>query len=324
MTTKTVRPTSWGKVCAIVIGAATMICLMLAAFVAPLINAGPHELPIAVSAPAPIAQQLSAQAEKANPGAVEFKNYDSPAAAQQAVKDRKSVGAIALTKQGVQITTASGAGTPYSTLMHQLGDKLAATGQKVTYTDVAPLPIKDAYGVDIAALALPITLGGMVTGSLTAFLIKDRPYRRLSTVLGAAIAGGFAATSLNQYVFDGLSGNYLANAAVLTLAFASISLMALGMERLLGIVGIGATAILLIFVSNPLSGMSTGWYWLPKPWGFIGQLLPLGATGTALRSTAYFDGAGMGLALSVLVAWALVGLALFLLGNKRAANQVKA
>ena len=324
MATKTVRPTSWGKVCAIVIGAATMICLMLAAFVAPLINAGPHQLPIAVSAPAPVAQQLSAQAEKANPGAVELKNYDSPTSAQQAVKDRKAVGAIALTKQGVQITTASGGGTPYSTLMHQLGGKLAATGQKVTYTDVAPMSAKDPSGVGVAALALPITFGGMSAGALITFLIKDRPYRRLSAALGVAIVGGFAATALDQYGFSALNGNYLANAAVLSLAMASISLMVLGMERVFGTAGIGIVAVLLIFVANPLSGMSTGWYWLPKPWGFIGQLLPLGAAGTALRSTAYFDGAGMGFALSVLATWALVGLALFLLGNKRAAKQLSA
>ena len=43
--------------------------------------------------------------------------------------------------------------------------------------------------------------------------------------------------------------------------------------------------------------------------GFIGQLLPIGSTGTLVRSVA-FDGHGIGMPLTVLFIWVIVGVAL--------------
>jgi hypothetical protein len=47
-------------------------------------------------------------------------------------------------------------------------------------------------------------------------------------------------------------------------------------------------------------------------------LLPPGATGTLLRATSWFDGAGAGSAVLVLAAWCLAGLALIGAGAARA------
>ncbi|MBB5832374.1 hypothetical protein [Brachybacterium aquaticum] len=86
-----------------------------------------------------------------------------------------------------------------------------------------------------------------------------------------------------------------------------ISLFVLGMESLLGYPGLGIGAILMMFVANPLSGMATGWQWLPSPWGLIGQLLPIGASGTLVRSVAFFDGHGAARPILVLACWAVLG-----------------
>lgn len=72
----------------------------------------------------------------------------------------------------------------------------------------------------------------------------------------------------------------------------------------------------MLFVSNPLSGMMAGPWFLPQPWGAIGQYLPLGAGGTVMRSAAYFDGAGAGQAWIVLIGWMLVGIALAYIGGR--------
>lgn len=77
----------------------------------------------------------------------------------------------------------------------------------------------------------------------------------------------------------------------------------------------------MMFVANPLSGMATGWQWLPQPWGAIGQQLPIGAAGTALRSVAFFDGTGMTHALIVLVCWAAAGLLLIALERAAQAQE---
>jgi hypothetical protein len=48
----------------------------------------------------------------------------------------------------------------------------------------------------------------------------------------------------------------------------------------------------MVLIGNPFSGVGTGPELLPQPVGAIGQLLPPGAGGNLLRSTAFFDGAG--------------------------------
>lgn len=61
---------------------------------------------------------------------------------------------------------------------------------------------------------------------------------------------------------------------------------------------------------------------LPRVWAVLGQSLPIGATGTALRSAAFFAdgavvGAGAGAAFAVLGAWIAVGYALVAVGAAR-------
>jgi hypothetical protein len=63
-----------------------------------------------------------------------------------------------------------------------------------------------------------------------------------------------------------------------------------------------------VLVGNPLSGVSSAPELLPEPAGAIGQLLPPGAGGNLLRSTAFFDGAAASGPLVVLVAWVALGL----------------
>jgi len=63
-----------------------------------------------------------------------------------------------------------------------------------------------------------------------------------------------------------------------------------------------------VLVGNAWSGISSAPEMLPKPLGLIGQLIPPGAGGNLLRSTAFFDGAGATGHLIVLAVYAAVGL----------------
>ncbi|HEY6887952.1 MAG TPA: hypothetical protein VI300_09240, partial [Solirubrobacter sp.] len=80
--------------------------------------------------------------------------------------------------------------------------------------------------------------------------------------------------------------------------------------------GLLAGALAMIFVGNPFSGVATSPELLPSGAGTLGQLLPPGAGGSLLRSTGYFDGAGAGGHLVVLVAWAVAGLCLLGLARR--------
>ncbi|UMG94120.1 hypothetical protein [Nocardioides sp. TF02-7] len=136
----------------------------------------------------------------------------------------------------------------------------------------------------------------------------------MTTALLAAAGAGLALTGVLQGWMEALSGSYWANASVVALGVLAGALPVIGLHRLLGRPGIGVVALLVMLVGNPLSGVASAPELLPVGW--LGQLLPPGATGTALRGTAFFDGAGAGEALLVLLCWAAVGLVLALVPRK--------
>jgi hypothetical protein len=101
------------------------------------------------------------------------------------------------------------------------------------------------------------------------------------------------------------------------LGIAAVVLPILGLVALLGPAGIGLGAAVMMLLGNPLSGAATAPEKLPSGWGAFGQLLPPGATGSLLRSVAFFDGAAAGGPVAVLATWAGAGLALMALGRLR-------
>ena len=115
--------------------------------------------------------------------------YDQPDQARQAVKDRKAIGAVTMGTEGVTVITASGAGTPYSQLLKGIGTGLEATGQHVTYEDVAPMTSEDPTGVTISSLALPLAFGGNVSAVLLMTLLKKSPRLRLVESMLMSITG---------------------------------------------------------------------------------------------------------------------------------------
>jgi hypothetical protein len=78
----------------------------------------------------------------------------------------------------------------------------------------------------------------------------------------------------------------------------------------------------MMLLGNPLSGLTSAPEMLPSGWGALGQLLPPGAAGTALRSVSFFDGAGAGQSFVVLSCWLVAGLALCGLGGLRSRQRV--
>ena len=73
----------------------------------------------------------------------------------------------------------------------------------------------------------------------------------------------------------------------------------------------------MMLVGNPLSGAATAPEMLPGWSGVVGRLLPSGAGGQLLRSTAFFDGRGASHSVVVLVAWLTIGVVLCLAGGLR-------
>ena len=345
------RRESTGMLAAAVIGAPVVILLMLLAFLAPAVGSGAEDLPLAVSAPPEQQEQLISNLDAAGPGAFDVTVVDDADAVTRAVQDRDAVGGIAVGADGVEVVTASGAGSPYAALLRNLATELRAQVQRqagadaaaaaqargtdqaqvqaaqaqaqaaaagsVTVTDVAPLPAGDPNGVSLAALALPLVFGGMATAALLSIVLRLAPWKRAVAALVIAALGSLAATVALHSWFDAVAGGFWLIWAGLTAGIAAISLTLIGLHAVAGYAGFALGAVTMMFVSNPLAGLATGPQWLPRGWGAFGQTLPVGATGTWLRSAAYFDGRGMGGSPWILLAWAVVGLVLLGVGAWR-------
>ncbi|OLO75315.1 hypothetical protein BKH16_08805 [Actinomyces oris] len=305
----------------VLVGVPAVLIVMLLCFLTPSLNSGAKDLPLAVAGPPQVTTQITSALEAKSPGSFETTTYDQPDQARQAVKDRKAIGAFTVDAEGVTVITASGAGTPYSQLLKGIGTGLEATGQHVTYEDVAPMTREDPTGVTISSLALPLAFGGNVSAVLLMTLLKKSPRLRLVGSMLMSVTSGLAITALLQFGFHTIDGSFWMTAGALSLGIAAISLTLIGAKDLFGFAGLGVAGFLLLFVSNPLSGIATGPQWLPAPWGEIGQLMPIGAAGTAMRSAVFFNGAGTGQAVIVLTCWALAGLVMSALGARLTARR---
>ncbi|MFG2335590.1 hypothetical protein [Streptomyces yangpuensis] len=155
-------------------------------------------------------------------------------------------------------------------------------------------------------------------GLLSALLLTGRVHgtaRRVAGALAFAISGGLAVAAILQFWLGSLAGSYLANTGAIALAIAATSLSIIGLQSLLGYAGFGLGAVTMMLIGNPLSGTSTAPEMLPGWSGTLGRLLPPGAGGQLLRSTAFFDGRGATHSVLVLVTWLGFGVALCLAGG---------
>ena len=306
-------------VAALVLGVTALFTLIVAAFSWPASEIAPEDLPVAVVGPAEAVAGFENGTAALGEDAFDVVQLDSREAAVAAIGDREVSAAFVLDPQGSELLTASAGSPAVAQLMQQVSAHLAAAqpdGPPMTTTDVVPLPADDPRGLVFSSGSMPIVLGGILTGALVALRVR----RGLSSVLatlGIAVGGGLATVGVLQGWLGALDGSYWTNAGVVALGIAAIGLAAVGLRRLVGPVGIALTALTILLLGNPLSGVTSAPELLPGGWSTLGQLLPPGATGTALRSTAFFDGAGAGLPLLVLGCWALAGAGLALLPERR-------
>lgn len=293
-----------------------LVAVMLTAFAWPASRLAPHNLPVGVVGPGPAVAGVRAQlAAAAGRDGFDVRTYADEAAARAAIRDREVYGALVLGGPGGSsgqiaptVLTASAASPVVAALLTEA----APGGARVR--DVVPTSADDPRGVVLASALLPLVLVGLATGIL--FGVRTRPgARQALALLGAAALAGLVVVGVAQAWLGALGGDWWVNAGVAALMVAAMAASVAGLAAVLGVAGLGLGAALMVVVGNPLSGVSSAPELLPGWAGTLGQLLPPGAGGEALRSTAYFDGAAAGGPLLVLGAWAVAGLALVLLGG---------
>jgi len=317
------QPRKLGPLIGAVVGLAALITFMAMAFAFPAVHSGAHDLAIGVAGPEPAVAKVEAGLAEKSPGTFfEVTRYPDAAALEQAIRDRDVHGGIGVGPDGVTAYTATAGGAPMAQAVRGAATGLStATGQKLTTVDVVGYTADDPTGAGLSALMFPLSIGGIVPAVVMFNLFKNRRWSRIAAVTGVAVLAGLAVTAVLHFWTGSLGGNYWETAAVLALSTAAISLTALGVESVFGMAGFGVLALLMVFVANPLSGLVAGPDWLPKPLGAIGQLLPPGAGGSAIRAVAFFDGAGLTAPLITLCVWIAAGLLLSVLGHHRSSRR---
>ncbi|MEU8239167.1 ABC transporter permease [Actinoplanes missouriensis] len=330
----------WPVVTRAVLLLTVLVSVLLTAFAWPSVRSSVHDVPIAVAGPPPAVQQIRAALEERLPGAFAITAVAGTAEAERLIHDREVYGAIDVSSGSPQVLTATAASATVAQTLQGVATALgqaqaqaagagtnpgaatangAATvnGAGVAVRDIVSLPADDPRGAGLAAGALPLVMGGMLAAVLLTRLVRGAG-RRIAGALAFAVTGGLAMAAILQFWLGSLDGAYLANAGAIALTVAATSLTILGLESLLGYVGFGLGAVTMMLVGNPFSGTATAPEMLPGWSGTLGQLMPPGAGGQLLRSTAFFGGDGSAHAVIVLTAWLAAGLVLCLAGAQRA------
>ncbi|SCG51940.1 hypothetical protein [Micromonospora humi] len=308
-------PRSPWTLAALLVGAAVVVqALLVPLFAAPAAHLAPRDLPVAVAGPPPAVAELTARLAAARPGGFAVTTLPDAAAADRALRDREVYAAFLVGPDGVALHTAPAASPTVAALLTEAAGQLSA-GRPVPVTAVVPTDPDDPRGAGFAAGFLPLALTGMLAGALLTLLVAGRR-ARLAGLIGYAVLAGAAGVAVLHGWLGLLDGDPWRESAAIGLFSLAAAGTVAGLGALLGRAGLGLGALLVFLIGNPLSAVAAAPELLPQPWGAVGQFLPVGAGGTLLRSAAFFDGAGAGRPLAVLAGYALVGLALVLLGRR--------
>jgi hypothetical protein len=297
---------------------AVAIAIVAIAFALPAARSKPHEVPIGAAGPQAASGQVADMLEQNAPGAFEITYYPGEAALRDAIRNRDVYGGISFGPEGRTLLIATGASPTVAQLLSQVGSGIAQhAGVQLKTEDVAPPSAGDPRGAGLAASALPITLAGLLPAIALVLVLRGEVWTRFAAVVVFAGLAGMTIAALLRFLLGSIDANFWGVAGGLTLGVLAAGLSVLGLGSLFGRAGLAAGSLIALLLGNPLSGLASAPELLPSGWGAFGQWLPQGATATLLRSTAFFDGAGAGMALAVLTCWALAGTTLIVIAAAR-------
>lgn len=183
-----------------------------------------------------------------------------------------------------------------------------ASAMAVKTTAVVPLSESDSSGTGLAIAAFPLVMGGTIGGMLSLTLINGTWRRFATATLYSVIAGALTTLILSTW-FGFIPGDFATLWAAFSATYLATASFMIGMGALLvPSAGLGLSAVVTMFIGNPISGASMPSVFLPGAWGQIGQMMVPGASSTLLRSIAYFPEVATSDQWLVLGSWIAFGL----------------
>ncbi len=311
----------WRQLLIIATAVPVIVTLAVLAFAWPTARLAPNDLPVGLVGTGTASQHAALALNRADPGGFQLHIYSDADAARVAIRHRTVYAAIDLEPTGTTLYTADAASPAVAQLLTTIAQHIAADSGNtttVTVVDVVPMASTDPHGAVFSATILPLILGAEILAVVIAALVGFKPaWRQLTALSIGAAAIGAGAYLVAQTYLGILPGNGWATWCALTATVFAVSTATAGLFDLIGGVGIGIGAALMVFVGNPFSGVTSAPQLLPDPVGTVGQWLPPGAGGSLIRDTTYFAGHGAVQHIAVLGLWSVFGIAAIVIGHRR-------
>jgi hypothetical protein len=281
----------------------------------------PHEIPVAVVAPAGTAQQAVDRLNAMDQKPVKARVAADEPAARRLIEEREVYGALLLSPTNTdRLLVASAAGPAVTQALTTILEQVdQAQGRTLTVEDVRAPGDGDARGLSSFYLAVGWVVGGYLVAAILGIGGGARPANRHRAVirLGAlaayAIVSGLGGALIAETVLGALSSHFVALWALGALLVFAVGAFTMAAQVLLGILGIGVAILLFVVLGNPSAGGAFGYELLPPFWAAIGRWLPPGAGTGAIRDVVYFPDASIARPVWLLVAYAILGVVVTML-----------
>jgi len=282
----------------------------------------PHQVPVAVVAPAQAVPRLAAGLNAIAGQPVQAVPVASQAAAAARVRHDQDAAAFIVNPAGTNDTllVASGGGASVVTAVAQVAVQAdAARHRTVTVRDLVPLQPGDGRGLTGFYLVIGWIVGGYLVAALLGVAKGPRPATarlaviRLLAIAAYAVASGLGGALIVDQGLGALTGHFVALWWLGTLLVFAAATVTMAFQVLLGVLGIGLTVLIFVVLGNPSAGGAYQADLLPPFWRAISSALPNGAGTDAVRRIVYFAGQGITGHLAVIAAYAAAGIVLTVL-----------
>ncbi len=317
-----------GLTAALLLAVLLVELVMIGSYVGALHSPTPRDVPVAVAGPPTVVRGLEASIRAQTGNALELEKVKDPAAAIEAIDQRRVYAALIGGARSDRLLVASAASALIAEELPRQLRQVEPPRRVLTVRDVMPLPASDSRGISPFYLVVGWLVGGYLGATILGLARGSaaRSRRLAATRIGALAAyaalSGVLGTLLAQEWIGVLAGNTLALMGVGALMVFATGAATAAFQSLLGVAGTALAVVLFVAIGNPTSGGPLASQLLTHGfWADVGPFLPPGAGTTLVRNVAYFDGNAVGAALLVLAAYATLGAAVTIaVGGRRSGS----
>jgi hypothetical protein len=290
-------------------------------------HATPHDVKVAVAAPASATARMQRGFDAASPGAFQLDAVHGASAALDKVRQEDAVAAVVPKGRVIQLYGAKADGASLENIvLNAFTNAAKKSGDKVQFHELVPTVAGDTLGTSVMYLAMGGTLPAYfaVMGMQRAVGFRRRGLVVVFVVSAAVIAAiEYVVATYGLHTIP----QHAASLGVMMLLTEAVALTGYGLVPFFGRFFPGVAVTVFMMLGMPTSGGAVPVDLVPGFFRFLHPILPMGNVVDALRSVSYFDDHKVTRPLLVLSAWLVGGVLLIALGawkQSRAARREEA